>query len=396
MVLIILISLIVVLFYLLFPGGGAFYVRKKWKEFRKTLLKISFYPVLDYHGFRKVINEDLPVFYRFFGRIEAIQNDNEIWLRNGNFTVSADLRDVKIYIIPGFVSSENNAENYENNSEIILDEMPQVISWSRIFSLTENSEMMIAGPLFRESGKGIFRQTESETLTVLLFDGTKESLLKRAVWSGRHRNEFWNSITPVSVITGAFALFTATYVMFSGASLKYFKIFSICLSLLPIMPLFPPGVVLFFIYRKKWKEARFIRGERDVIKIPLRFFSENDLLYDEKCCVISEEVEYCFRKLTGPEEAEQLCRDKKLKIRSSSADRCSGDIYYYFWNNQGKKDPTSYDPMLENVIICNNPYRTVEKCNAAARKNEFLSLFAFAAGLIINFTFTFYILTLIR
>lgn len=387
--------IIVLFFYLLFPGAGALYARKHWKNFRENLIKSSLYPILDYHRYRKKGDEDLPGLYRFFGRIEAIQNENEIWLRNRNFTVTADLKDVRIYIVRSCNTPPDNEDIFEKPGETIADEMPQIISWNRIFSLPENSEMMISGSLFREKGKGIFRQTETEPLIVIMFDGNKETLLKRLVWSGRHRNEFWNYITPVSIITGAFALFIATYTLFSGVGFEFLRIFSISLSLLPLIPLFPPGVVLFFLYRKMWKDARFVRAERDIMRLPLRYFNEDDFRYSEKTFEISEGISYSFKKITGTENAESLCREKNIRIRESSADRCRSDVYYWFYCNQENADPQAYDPMLENLILCNNPWTSNKICNAKARKKEILSLLVFSAGLVINFIFTFYFLNLI-
>lgn len=392
---ILLFILIVLFFYLLFPGAGALYARKQWKNFRENLIKSSLYPILDYHRYRKKGDEDLPGLYRFFGRIEAIQNENEIWLRNGNFTVTADLKDVKIYIIRSCNTASDNDDIFENPGEIIVDEMPQIISWNRIFSLPENSEMMISGSLFREKGKGIFRQTETEPLIVIMFDGNKDTLLKRVVWSGRHRNEFWNYITPVSIITGAFSLFIATYTLFSGVGFEFLRIFSISLSLLPVIPLFPPGVVLFFLYRKMWKDARFIRSERDIMRLPLRYFNEDDFLSPEKTAEISDGVSYSFKKISGIENVEKICRDNNIRIRESSADRCRSDVYYWFYGNQENVETQAHDPMLENLILCNNPWTSNKKCNAAARKKEIKSLLVFSAGLVINFIFTFYFLDLV-
>ena len=388
--------IIVFVFYLIIPGAGAFYSRKKWKDFRRNIIKSAEYPVLDYHRFRRKGDDELPGLYRFFGRIEAIQNENEIWLRRGNFTVTADLKDIKIYIIRSESSEKSDNSFLENPGITIADEMPQIISWNRIFSLPQNSEMMISGPLFRQGGKGVFKSTEKDKLTVILFDGSRETLLKRAVWCGRHRNEFWNIFTPVSIITGSFALLTVTYTVSSGIISNFLRILSLSLSLLPVVPLFPPGVVFFFLYRRLWKEARFIRAERDILKLPLRYFSEEDYKLQYKTNVISDEMSYCFRKINGKEAALEICRENNVFIRESSADRCRGDVYFYFFRKgSSAKDFPEGDPMLENVILCNNPWISNAKCNAAARRKEHLSILVFCTGLLINFLFTFYFVGLL-
>ncbi len=92
---------------------------------------------------------------------------------------------MKIYIIRSQSSEKSDGSFLEKPELTIADEMPQIISWNRIFSLPQNSEMMISGPLFRQGGKGIFKGTEKDSLTVILFDGSRETLLKRSVWCGR-------------------------------------------------------------------------------------------------------------------------------------------------------------------------------------------------------------------
>lgn len=388
-------TIIVLVFYLIIPGTGAFYARKQWKDFRRNIIMSGFYPVLDYYRFRKNGDDELPGLYRFFGKIEAIQDENKIWLRKGNFTVTADLENVKIFIVRSGISEFADNSFFEKAGNSIEDEMPQVISWNRIFSLPENSEMMISGPLFRKGGKGIFSSTKTEKLTVILFDGSRETLLKRAVWSGRHRNEFWNFLTPVSIITGAFILFIGTYTISGGLYPDFLCLISLTFSLLPVIPLFPPGVVFFFLYRRLWKEARFIRAERDISALPLRFFSKDDFSLSQKTVNITDEISYSFRKIYGRDEAERICREKNVRIRENSADRCTGDYFYYFYSSRSDNKEYNSDPMLENIILCNNPGISNIKCNEAARKKEFQSIVVFSAGLAVNFIFVFYLLSLI-
>src|SRR5271157_3429019 len=90
---------IAVLFYAGLPALGAFQARGQWRRFRTTVTRVSRYPTAT----PGVVGRErsAPVgYYRFFGTLEAIQGDDRIWLTNGRFSVAADLRNVRVYLIP--------------------------------------------------------------------------------------------------------------------------------------------------------------------------------------------------------------------------------------------------------------------------------------------------------
>jgi hypothetical protein len=43
-------------------------------------------------------------------------------------------------------------------------------------------------------------------------------------------------------------------------------------SLLPLLIFIPPGILLFFLFRRLWKRGRILRAERDLLQLPLRYF----------------------------------------------------------------------------------------------------------------------------
>ena len=44
------------------------------------------------------------------------------------------------------------------------------------------------------------------------------------------------------------------------------------LAAAPVAPFLPPGVALYYLYRYFWKMARRLRAERDLLRLPLRYF----------------------------------------------------------------------------------------------------------------------------
>ena len=395
MIYLIIVIIITLLFYILLPGSGAFFARSEWREFRLKLAASSAVPLIDFQKSRALGDAQCQGIFKFFGSLEAIQDKYEVWLRSGNFTVSVDMRNVKIYLIPAInysVSGEGNDDFHEKNIEIIMDEMPQVLSWERFYSLSQRTEVMVCGPLFIDRGKTIFRTSGEGSVTFLIYDGSPETLLRRGIWAGRHRNEFWNIFTPVSLIAGSFSLFLTAYFLYSIPSLDVLTDITLSLSLVPFMPLFPPGVVLFFIYRSFWKKARFLRAERDLIRLPLKPFTNYNHDQTGNCTEIQTGIKYCFRRIENPEEAFSVCREREVLIRKASMFNKENDnpFYYFYQENEG-----AYDPLLENVIIEGNPELVAVKCGKVSRFYEYASVCIFFAGMMINFALTFFLIKLI-
>jgi Na+/proline symporter len=82
------------------------------------------------------------------------------------------------------------------------------------------------------------------------------------MWAGRQRNEYWNHLTPISLI-GGFVAELLWAVSLSGES-RLQTLVALVMALIPILPLFPPGVVGFYWYRRLWRRARRIRAHRDL------------------------------------------------------------------------------------------------------------------------------------
>ena len=388
-----LILITTIFFYLIIPGIGALIVRKRWSEFRKKIIDAAAAPIIDFHKSRQGGESQYLGIFKFFGTLEAIQDKYEIWLRSSNFSVTVDMKNVKIYLIPAFSSLEDKNDIYEKNSEIIIDEMPEAVSWEAFHSLSQQTDIMICGPLFIEKGKVIFKNTNRKSITFLIYDGSKESLLRRSIWAGRHRNEFWNIFTPVSLVAGSFSLFIIAYYLFSFPEFKIISRFALSLSLIPIMPLFPPGVVLFFTYRYFWKKARFLRAERDIVKLPFHYFANTNLIDDNFCLNIWPEMKYCYKKIENQEQSIEICCNKDIKIRKVSIlnnNLTEKNLYYYY--KSAEKLP---DPFIEEIIIQGNPGNIIKKCQRKSEIYDYISLLIFSIGMIINFSLTYFFVDLI-
>ena len=90
--------------------------------------------------------------------------------------------------------------------------------------------------------------------------------------SGRQRNEFMNSVTLPSVAIGALLLVLLAFSLLAVPEFRLIALVALTAGLAPISPFLPPGFPLYFGYRSYWKKARLMRAQRDVIRLPLRYF----------------------------------------------------------------------------------------------------------------------------
>jgi len=253
---------IAVLFYAGLPALGAFLARGQWRRFRRTVTAVSHYPTATAAAVDR--ERSAPCgHYRFFGTLEAIQGDDRIWLTNGRFSVAADLRNVRVYLIPEAEAGETAAP--------ALGSVP----WSRIFSLPEGTPVFVGGALFSEEGRGVFRDNGRTRLLVVIHDCPKESLVLHAISGGRQRNEYINSLTLPSVAIGSLSLVLFAFTLLAIPE-RVTALFALTAGLAPLSPFLPPGFPLYFAYRSSWKKARLLRVQRDVVRLPLRYFPDSE------------------------------------------------------------------------------------------------------------------------
>lgn len=242
------------LFFVIIPGVGATTVRRAWRQFRATVESASLLPTL---RFGEGVTGGS---YRFFGTLEAIQGADLLWLTDGRLTVGAHLAGVRVFLLSS------------------LDDEPQLLPWRRVYSLPAGTKVFVAGRLREEQGRRIFRGAGGQSLVVLIYAGAESALMTRAIESGRGRNEYWNQLTLISLVTGAFLLAVFGLVMLGESQLRVPAILAMAVAAAPIAHLLPPGVSAYLVYRTLWRRARRLRVERDLARLPLRYFQHEQLL----------------------------------------------------------------------------------------------------------------------
>lgn len=372
-------------FFLILPGAGAFYVRGKWRQFRKNILRSTLHPFVSYADIHLPYNGFLGN-YRYLGALEALE-ENTVWIKNEKVTVSAVMDKCQVFLLPSQARVE--AEGlFENNLETLPEENPQRISWRSIFSLPEGTTVFISGALFRENGKAVFKEGRDSPLMMVIFDGSKDTILRRSIWGGRQRNEYWNQFTFPSLVVGFFSLLFYAYLLFrSGSMMKLPFVTAVTAALLPLAGFLPPGLFGLFVFRNLWRRARVLRAERDLLMLPIWKMQENEMpvLLSDGTVYHFTVAETDIDSLTGECTSEVKVRSPSFLSKSAGANK---ERYYLFGLPVPAGDRVYYlpppDPMADYIITPGNPKNLSERCSGEARKFEYISISAFAAGLLIN------------
>jgi hypothetical protein len=210
--------------------------------------------------------------------------------------------------------------------------------------------------------------------------------VQRAVWGGRQRNEYWNQFTLASLLTGAFCMVLLAYIFLRSTPSSLPAIFALTLAFFPISGVLPPGFVLYYLYRFFWKRARMLRAERDLLRLPLRYYPDSaKLRLDSKAMLPTGETYLCSQDA-------RLLIDGELIIRSASlpAVREGKDEEVILFgahsetNGKGRVG-TPGDPMAELVLVMGDPSVLAQSCNRRARMFAVLSAVSVFSALTLNF-----------
>jgi len=366
------IILITLLFYGIIPVAGAFFARNRWRRFRTSLMQASLRPSLSYKAVHGIDNTGL---YRFFGSLQAIQDDNILWIANSDVSVSLDLEGLPIYILPSV-----NKEDSSLKTNIYPDESPKRTYWNSLFSLPEKTSIFVTGELISEGGRSKFRNSKKNPLLIIIYDCEKSDFYSHAILSGRQRNEYWNVLTPGTLTAGSFSLFIYFYLLIQMPYMNFVAVAALSFSLVPVMPFIPPGLLFYYIYRHLWTKARILRAERDLLKLPLNFFNEQGGISDFKSVILPGGSRYqCFIK-NNKDKAFSLFDNIVLRTSSLKRAQDSREEYFVFGLENNKRN----DPMAETLVIPGNPYLLTQASTKTAQKYELIAVISFALGFVMN------------
>jgi len=273
-------------FYLVLPVAGAFSVRSGWRRFRAAMLEAARRPVLGYAALARAADGEG---FRLSGGLEAMEGGYKLWIRGGKagaeLSVAVDMRHARLYSLPaGEADAENGrlpARTRAGTAAALsalrtgYDEAsasPEPLSWRSLPALVEGTPVFVSGRLVREGGRAYLGGDAKDPATVVIYGCRENELLPLCVRQGRQPNEYWNRITPISFAIG-FAWMIVVLLSFArGVLVKDIFLMCAVIAFVPLLPLLPPGLILYLGYRAAWKRARSFRASRDSILMPCAAF----------------------------------------------------------------------------------------------------------------------------
>ncbi len=363
------IVIVALLFYLVLPGIGAFDVRRRWRRFRRRVIEASLRPPVTFALARRASHDHwTSLEARFAGTLESIQGEHTVWVRGADITVAVDMSMSDVYLV---------AHSPDDRPESPPDSPPARTSWARLGSIPEGMKVLVSGCLDASGSHPVIRARQNEPVLAVFYDGPESSLVRRCVWSGRQLNEYWNSATPPALAGGTFALIVLAYVLLrQPLALPYARL-AIAFATVPVLPLLPPGIVLFYLYRLGWRRGRTLRAHRDVIQLPLRYLGDG-----AQCAPLPNGELYCMTD--HQVEAIGALRRNGLTV----IDRPFGgepDSCAVFGRAAAGGLAAPQDALCEWTAVQGDPRLASAECQRRARRYELGSVLILSVGLLMNF-----------
>lgn len=250
--------------YGLVPAAGAFLNRRSWRNFRQRFNVLRLKPFLDYAAYQTT--KEAGGLFRFIGGFESTDG-HTLWIRSTKLTVPVAIMGAQTYLLP--------MPKGENVPDVLYPdgEVPERIRWDRVSTLTEGARVFVGGLLKPLDNRMTFVSTKENPLLVIFYDGPDRSLTNGVIRAGQYKNEYWNRLTPYGLILGAFSLIIMAFSFLSRPAFRLTAMSAFIALFIPLYPLLPPGMIFTFLYRRLGRQAGICRFCRELIRLPLFYFS---------------------------------------------------------------------------------------------------------------------------
>ena len=385
----------VILWYGLVPMVGALIKRYQWFKFRNRFNGFRLHPIMDSRVYwqqgkgtgtgeddtRESPNGNAQIF-RFIGEFESITDRQVLWVRGENLLVPISLKNAETYLLP--------IQNDENTSEISEpgEGAPEKIRWDRISSLTEGTKVFVGGSLTCQDGRWSFVSTKETPLMVIFYDGPDHSLATKTTWAGRHRGEYFNSITPYSLITGAVCLLFIAALFLPRPAFLLTVIVALVAVFIPLFPLMPPGLLFTVVYRRLAWRSRIFRTYSDLAKLPLGYFNgenDNTPLRGKRTLPDGELYGFVYSAKLPSE-----VQDGKIPLLIPEITELKRDDNWYIFGAVRPSELLPFrpkDPFATFGVLPGNPKEFAHRCTVKAYVLETVAWIMLLAGIALNVFF---------
>ena len=361
--------------YGLIPIAGGFYSRYKWSRFRKRFDELRLAPLLDYRQYREMKEQD--GIFRFTGEIESITDGKTLWVKGENLTMPVSLEKTPCWLLP--------IQEGEGSPEA-----PEQIRWNRVSTLTEGAKVYIGGLLKTQDNRSSFVSTKENPLTVIFYNCPDSSLTSVIIRAARTRNEYWNNITPVSLIFGALSLVYIAASFLNRPAFRLTVITAMVAIFLPVFPVIPPGLLLSVLHRRMIWQAKRYKTFLDLARLPLRFLQPG-----QENSTLGTGEKYGCVKIPSP-LPETSEKPVPLLIPELSKERKKTDLYFFGVLNEASPLPEkSKDPFVSFGILPDSPERLARHYAKKAYTMEIFAWVVLLSAIGINIVFIYMILFLL-
>ncbi len=239
-------------FYVLIPVIGAFIVRESWRAFRRSVIWSARLPAIEesWQALRKEDSADA----RVEGEIEALGQGDELWLRAQGATIRMRMEGAAVQLMSGPAYPEGQGQAFGS-----IERM----RWKNINAVQPGQKVYAAGRVRLSDGQLYFDAGDTRSL-VILHDGSAADTVLEAIRNGRHRNEYWNPLTQASLAIGVLVSAGLASTSLNSGAPALLSALIISAAFSPLLPLLPPGLLGFLLYRSYWEKARYYRARRDL------------------------------------------------------------------------------------------------------------------------------------
>lgn len=248
---------VALVFYLILPGIFALMSGAAWSRFRLRFLALWTVPVLRHGSIGTETAGGAPASFRFFGRIEALEGRNRVWVRGESTSALVDFSRSPLYVL---------APRAEASARGWIEEAGGLerLRWSRVHSFSEGTSFYVCGSARLENGRPVFHEAPGQPLIAISWDGDGEDFARRVLAAARSRNEFFNPSTFVFWSLGIGILSLALLYYARLNLLPTLRFLAALPAFIPLLAIIPPGGIILYLGGITWRRCLKLRMTRDL------------------------------------------------------------------------------------------------------------------------------------